>query len=121
MQVENATIVTAPVRDERGRFAPGNPGGFRRGSQNVVTKRVREILAERLEAGEKHPAVILWEISQDENEPSNVRIKAASEILPYLMPKKFAFEVEGPDEGFEVETEQVTQRLRAYFASEKVE
>jgi hypothetical protein len=68
-------------RDDKGRWAQGNPGGGRtKGARN---KRSLEIAAEIAKLG-IDPLLFLAKVSADKNTELVHRISAASAILPYL-------------------------------------
>ena len=63
MDNQDPDLQSDEKRDERGRFAAGNPGGGRpKGSQNKVTRDMKTMLVEIVE---RHGVAGLWQFSQD--------------------------------------------------------
>lgn len=95
---------------------PGRP----RGSMNKVNRLVKERMAEEIAAGRKtHPAEILLEIVNDKDQKVTIRMRAASDLLPYLMPLKHSLEIESPDPVNEDEVQRTKRMLIGLFMSEE--
>lgn len=73
---------------------PKNPVGRPKGSVNKLTEELRSLL--EAEAGE-HPAVILKRIANDAATETNVRVQAASALMPYMAPKLRQVELSSSD------------------------
>ena len=105
-----------------GVFAPGHPnvGGRPKGGINKVSRLVKERMAEEIASGRKtHPAEILLDIANDKDQKVGIRMKAASDLLPYLMPLKHSLEIESPDPVNEDEIQRTKRMLIGLFMSEE--
>ena len=88
MENQTTNIQSDDNRDEKGRFAPGNPGGGRpKGSQNKVTRDMKTML---IEIVERHGMEGLWKFSKDH--PVEFW-RMASRLIP------IAKELSGPEGG----------------------
>jgi hypothetical protein len=114
VQAPPPETAVAVVRDEKGMFAPGNPGPSRsrKGSMNKVSRVFREELAERVQRTGENPLLILLDIASN-SAKDEVRCRACDILLGYVMPRKV--ELSGPDDGDEITEERIT-RTRKMFA-----
>lgn len=73
-----------------------NPRGRPKGSVNKLTQALQEMLD--AEPG-IHPAVILKRVANDTANEVNIRVQAATALLPYMAPKLKQVEITGQDGG----------------------
>jgi hypothetical protein len=113
-------VTVEPV--ERSRFGnlPGRGPGRPRGSMNKITRIVRDRMAAAIESGKKtHPAEVLLDIANDRRHKIAVRMRAASDLLPYFMPQRHSLEIDVPDPVDEDEIQRTKRLLLGLFVENK--
>lgn len=76
---------------EEEKKGPGRP----KGSKNKRSEEFRELLTSI--PNFKHPGVFLAEIYMDDEQDVQLRVRAATELLPYMESKMKQIEIGGPD------------------------
>ena len=115
----------APIEEPRapnGRYlfspGPGRP----RGSPNKISRLIRERIAAQIESGARvHPAEVLLDLCNDSQQRPAIRLRAASELLPYLLTAKFSLSVETPDPIDEDRVQKIKRTLAALWIEERRE
>lgn len=110
-----------PARRPDGTLLPGGPSiGGRPKGMNTITRLVKEKMALEIASGRKiHPAEILLDIANDKDQKVAIRMRAASDLLPYIMPVKHSLEIESPDPVNEDEIQRTKRMLIGLFMSEE--
>ena len=113
--------VVALGRDDKGRFAVGNPGGMRKGSANKLTRAMKLAAVEAIQAGgdASNPLLVMRDVmltSADEK----LRLDAADKLAKFIfgVNVKNAFEVEVSDGADEERVARTRKIFAALFMEE---